>query len=130
MIDPRLLRDDPDLLRAAQEKRGLSGDVIDRALDADSARRAAIADYEQLRAEQKALSKQIPQAQGEEKAELLARTKRLSADVKDAEATQAQAEAEFREAILAIPNPAADEAPAGGEDDYTVIEHVGTPRDF
>ena len=130
MIDPRLLRDDPDLLRAAQEKRGLSGDVIDRALDADSARRAAIADYQQLRAEQKALSKQIPQAQGEEKAELLARTKRLSADVKDAEATQAQAEAEFREAILAIPNPAADEAPAGGEDDYTVIEHVGTPRDF
>ena len=130
MIDPRLLRDDPGLLRAAQEKRGLSGDVIDRALDADSARRAAIADYQQLRAEQKALSKQIPQAQGEEKAELLARTKRLSADVKDAEATQAQAEAEFREAILAIPNPAADEAPAGGEDDYTVIEHVGTPRDF
>ncbi|WP_310961627.1 serine--tRNA ligase [Nocardioides terrisoli] len=130
MIDPRLLRDDPDLLRAAQEKRGLSADAVDRALAADTARRAAIVDYEQLRAEQKAASKLIPQAQGTEKAELLTRTKRLAADVKEAEAVQARAEEDWREALKAIPNPAADEAPAGGEDDYVVLETVGTPRDF
>ncbi|HEX5917949.1 MAG TPA: hypothetical protein VFY76_08850, partial [Nocardioides sp.] len=41
MIDPRLLRDDPDRVRAAQAKRGLSDDVVDRALAADSARRQA-----------------------------------------------------------------------------------------
>ena len=50
MIDPRLLRDEPDRVRAAQAKRGLSDDVVDRALAADAARRAAIADFEQLRA--------------------------------------------------------------------------------
>lgn len=130
MIDPKLLRENPDLLRAAQAKRGLTSEAIDKALDADAGRRAAIADFEQLRASQKALSKQIPQAQGDEKAALLAQTKRLAADVKDAEATQTQAEEEWRQAMLAIPNPAADEAPAGGEDDFVVLETVGTPREF
>ena len=130
MIDPRLLRDDPDLLRTAQEKRGLSASVVDRALEADAARRTAIADFEQLRSEQKQLGKQIPKAQGEEKSELLARTKTLAADVKIAEATQTEAEQDWRDAIYAIPNPAAVEAPAGGEDDYVVLEHVGEPRQF
>jgi seryl-tRNA synthetase len=130
VIDPRLLRDDPDLLRAAQEKRGLSADTVDRALVADRARRTAIADYEQLRAEQKQLSKQIPRATGDEKAALLARTKTLAADVKEAEAAQGHAEQDWRDAVYAIPTPAADEAPAGGEDDYVVLETVGTPRDF
>ena len=130
MIDPRLLRDDPDRLRAAQAKRGLSPDAVDRAVAADEQRRAAIVEFERLRAEQKQLGAQIPKAQGEEKQALLVRTKELSAAVKEAESAQAAAEEAYREAIKAIPNPAADEAPAGGEDDYVVLEHVGTPRDF
>src|SRR6476646_8773976 len=129
-MDPRLRRDDPDRVRAAQAKRGLSDDVVDRALSADEARRAAIVDFEAKRGEQKQLGKLIPKAQGDEKAELLARTKSLAADVKAAEAAQGIAEEEWHQALFAIPNLAADEAPAGGEDDYTVIEHVGTPRDF
>jgi len=130
VIDPRLLRDDPDSLRAAQEKRGLSPEVVDRALEADAARRAAIADFERLRSEQKQLGKLIPKAQGEEKAELLARTKALAADVKTAEAAQGEAESDWRDAIYAIPNPAAEQSPAGGEDDYVVLSEHGTPRDF
>jgi seryl-tRNA synthetase len=130
MIDPRILRDDPDRVRAAQAKRGLSDEVVDRALAADAERRRAIADFEAKRGEQKQLGKRIPQAQGEEKQELLARTKTLSAEVKDAEAAQAAAEQEWHDALASIPNLAAEEAPAGGEDDYVVLEHVGTPRDF
>ena len=130
MIDPRLLRDDPDLVRAAQTKRGLSADVVDDALAADERRRSTIVEFERLRAEQKSLGKQIPQAQGEEKQALLARTKTLSADVKKAEAAQTEAEEAYRSCLMAIPNPAAAEAPAGGEDDYVVLEEVGTPRDF
>ena len=94
MIDSKVLRQDPDRVRAAQAKRGLSDDVVDRALAADSARRAAIATFEAKRAEQKQLGKQIPQAQGDEKAALLARTKDLAADVKAAEAAQNDAEEE------------------------------------
>jgi seryl-tRNA synthetase len=104
--------------------------VVDEALAADARRRQAIADFETKRAEQKALSKQIPQAQGEEKQSLLARTKELSAEVKAAEAAQADAEEAWHAAIMAIPNIAHDATPAGGEDDYVVLETVGTPRDF
>ena len=123
MIDPRILRDDPDRVRAAQAKRGLSDDVVDRALAADAARRTAIVDFEAKRGEQKQLGKLIPQAQGDEKQALLAQTKTLAAEVKEAEAAQGAAEAEWQAALLSIPNLAADEAPAGGEDDFTLIEH-------
>ncbi|MCW2782192.1 MAG: serS [Marmoricola sp.] len=133
VIDPRLLRDHPDLIRAAQAKRGLSADVVDEALAADAARREAIGKFEALRGEQKALGKQIAMlkgAPGEEKQALLAKTKTLAAEVKAAEEAQTNAEAAYQAAMLSIPNPAAVEAPAGGEDDFVLIETIGTPREF
>ena len=130
VIDPRILREDPDRVRAAQAKRGLSDEIVDRALSADQARRQAIVAFEERRAEQKQLGKQVAQAQGEEKQALLARTKALAAEVKELEAAQAEAEAAWNDALLSIPNLAAEEAPAGGEDDFVVLETIGTPRDF
>jgi seryl-tRNA synthetase len=130
VIDPRLLRDDPDRIRAAQERRGLTSAVVDEALEADERRRQAITDYERLRAEQKTLGRQIPTTQGQARQELLARTKSLAAAVKEAESVQQEAEAAYLDLAGTIPNPAAEEAPPGGEDDYVVVEHVGTPRDF
>jgi seryl-tRNA synthetase len=130
VIDPRLLRDDPDRLRAAQVKRGLSADVVDVALAADERRRSSIAEFERLRSEQKSMGKQVAAAKGDEKAALLDRVKGLAADVKKAEQAQGEAEQAYRDAVMAIPNPAAEEAPAGGEDDFVVLEEVGTPRDF
>jgi len=130
VIDPRILREDPDRVRAAQAKRGLSAEVVDVALQADEERRAAITAYEALRGEQKTLGKQIPQAQGDEKQALLERTKTLAADVKAAEARQVDAEDAYKRAVEVIPNLAADEAPAGGEDDFVVVETIGTPREF
>ena len=130
VIDPRILREDPDRVRAAQAKRGLSDEIVDRALSADQARRQAIVAFEERRAEQKQLGKQVAQAQGEEKQALLARTKALAAEVKELEAAQAEAEAAWNDAVLSIPNLAAEEAPAGGEDDFVVLETIGTPRDF
>ncbi len=130
MIDPRLLRDDPDLIREAQERRRLPTAVVDEAVTADERRRRAIADFELLRAEQKTLGKQIPRAEPDEKQELLARTKALASAVKEAEAAQGEAERVYADLVRSIPNPAAPEAPAGGEDDFVVLDHVGTPRDF
>jgi seryl-tRNA synthetase len=130
VIDPRILREQPDRVRAAQAKRGLSGAVVDEALRADEKRRRAIGDFEAKRGEQKTLGKQIPQAQGEEKQALLERTKTLAAEVKAAEAAQTEAEEAWQAAVLSIPNLAHDLAPAGGEDDYIVLETIGTPRDF
>jgi seryl-tRNA synthetase len=130
MIDPRLLREDPDRVRAAQGKRGLSADVVDAALAADERRRSTIVEFERLRAEQNQLGKRISRAQGDERQELLARTKALAGEVKQAEAAQVEADKAFRDCMLTIPNVAAADAPAGGEDAYTVREELGVPRDF
>jgi seryl-tRNA synthetase len=130
VIDPRLLREHPDRVRAGQAKRGLPADVVDRALAADEERRSAIVEFERLRAEQKQLGKQIAAEKGDGKQALLERAKSLAGEVKKAEAAQTDAEEAYQQALKAIPNVAAEEAPAGGEDDYVVLEEVGTPREF
>jgi seryl-tRNA synthetase len=130
MIDPRLLRDDPESLRVAQRRRGEPAELVDQAVEADERRRSAIATFEQLRAEQKSIGKSIVQASGEEKQALLAQTKDLAEQVKAAEESQRELAAAFESLVRALPNPASEEAPEGGEDDYVVLEVVGEPRDF
>lgn len=130
MIDPKLLRTDPDSLRRAQEARGESVELVDELISADEARRSAIASFETQRAEQKELGKQVARAKGEEKAALLTRTKELASAVKDAEAAANDAGARFDELIKQLPNPVFDDVPRGGEDDFVVLESFGAPRDF
>jgi seryl-tRNA synthetase len=130
MIDPRILRDDPDRVRASQRKRGASESAVDAALAADKVRREAIVAFENLRAEQKQIGKQVAQAKGEEKAALLAQVKDLAAAVKGAEAAQVAAEESWTAALKAIPNLTAEETPAGGEDDFVVLETVGEVPHF
>ncbi len=62
MIDLRLLREDPDVVRASQALRGDDPALVDQVLDADARRRSALTEFETLRAEQKALGKQVAQA--------------------------------------------------------------------
>jgi len=130
VIDPKLLRTDPDHLRRAQAARGESVELIDQLIAADEARRAAIASFESQRAEQKELGKQVARAKGEEKAALLARTKELAAGVKSAEAAANELGASFTDLMKQLPNPVFDDVPHGGEDDFVVVETIGTPRDF
>lgn len=130
MIDAKLLREDPDLLRAAQRRRGESESLVDELVAADERRRSAIASYEAVRAEQKSIGKLVAKASGDEKTELLARTKALSAQVKEAEAAQGEAAQAFERLLKSLPNLASEQAPEGGEDDFVVLDTVGTPRDF
>ncbi len=130
MIDPKLLRTNPDLVRRSQEARGESVELVDRLVSADETRRSAIATFENLRAEQKELGKQVARTQGEEKAAVLARTRDLSGQVKAAQATADVAAATFDELMIALPNLIFEDVPRGGEDDFTVLEAIGSPRDF
>ena len=130
MIDLRVLRDNPDLIRASQRLRGASESVVDALISADEANRAALHAYETLRAEQKALGKQVAKAKGDEKAELLARTKQFAADVKAAEATVNETGEALKKAQMAVPNIVEDGVPPGGEDDFVVLKHVGEPAKF
>lgn len=125
MIDLRLLREDPDLLRASQAKRGEPVELVDALLSADEARRSAVSSFEALRAEQKQLGKQVAKAVGDEKTALLAQTKELASRLKAASAQVSASEEDLRTAQLAVPNLVEEGAPAGGEDDYVVLREVG-----
>ncbi len=130
MIDVRVLRQDPDRVRASQRARGESESLVDDLLAADQARRDAIAAYEELRAEQKRLGKQLARAQGPEREDLLARTKELADLVKKAEAAQSEVAVAFDAMLRLVGNLVFPDVPPGGEDDYVVLETHGTPRDF
>ncbi|MFT3876586.1 MAG: serine--tRNA ligase [Propioniciclava sp.] len=130
MIDPKILRTDPDAVRRSQVARGEPVELVDQLIAADEARRSLIASSEAARAEQKSLSKQIPKASADERAALLARTKELAASVKQETAEAAEAKELFDTLLRQLPNITIDGVPEGGEEDFVVLEHVGTPRDF
>jgi seryl-tRNA synthetase len=126
VIDLKLLRDDPDRVRASQADRGAPADVVDALLAADEARRTAVTRADGLRAEQKAVSAQVKAASQEERPAVLERAKALAAQVKEAEAAQAEADAALRAAHLAVPN-VVEGAPPGGESDFVVVEQPEPP---
>ncbi|OJX63166.1 MAG: serine--tRNA ligase [Micrococcales bacterium 73-13] len=130
MIDPVLLRSDPDRIRASQIARGEDPDVVDRAIAADLLRRTALGDFEGLRAEQNAHSRTVAQAPKEEKAALVAQAQTLAARVKAAQQAATDAEAAFDAIVSDIGNVVIDGVPAGGEDDWALVREVGTPRAF
>jgi seryl-tRNA synthetase len=125
VIDLRLLREDPDLIRASQRHRGESTSVVDDLVRADEERRAATQRFEAVRAEQNVLGKQIPKSSGDERVALLARTKELAVEVKAAEAAASEANQALRAAQLAVPNIVEPGVPMGGEDDFVVLREVG-----
>ncbi|ARZ68985.1 seryl-tRNA ligase [Streptomyces albireticuli] len=117
-------------MRASQRARGEDVDVVDALLSADERRRSSGVRFDELRSEQKSLGKLIPKASGDEKAALLKKAGELSAAVKAADAEQDEAAAEAQRLLLQIGNLVHPDVPRGGEDDFTVLETVGTPRDF
>jgi seryl-tRNA synthetase len=127
VIDLRLLRENPDLIRASQRLRGESTEVVDDLLRADEERRAATQRFEAVRAEQKSLGKQVAKATGSERDALLARTRELAAEVKAAETAATEADQALRRAHLVVPNVVEDGVPPGGEDDFVVLRTVGDP---
>jgi seryl-tRNA synthetase len=130
VIDLRTLREDPDRLRASQRARGEDDSVVDRLLDLDERRRSALTSFESLRAEQKSVGKTVSRASGEERDTLLARAKDLAAQVKAAESESGALAAELEELVMTVPNIVEEGAPAGGEDDYVVIEEIGEKPSF
>ena len=146
MIDLKFLRDQPDAVRASQSARGEDASLVDAVLTADEHRRSAITAFESARAEQKAASKELgpvmgrlnkAKKAGEDVAALEAEATALrdkgaamSARVKELEAAAETAKGELDTSLRAIGNVIQPGVPAGGEDDFDLIEEVGTARDF
>ena len=130
MIDIKVLRESPDLVRASQSARGEDVTLVDRVIAADEIRRSAIVEFEALKAEQNSLSKSVGSAKGDEKAALLEKAKALSDSVKTAEGKKNTTEAEYKNIAMLLSNIVDKTAPVGGEADFKVLEEVGKPRDF
>ena len=130
MIDIKFLREHPDVVRASQKGRGESVELVDQILAIDEKKRAAVTEFETLRQEQNTLSKSVGAAKGDEKSALLENAKALADKVKAADVKRAQVEEQTKELILQLSNLLDTQAPIGGEEDFLLIEHVGTPRDF
>ncbi len=130
MIDLRLIREQADVVRASQRARGEDDSIVDALVTADEQRRSSASRFDALRVEQKAVGKDVAAATGDAKAALLVRAKELSQAVKEAEAESALAAAEAERLLLQLSNVVRPESPVGGEADFVVLQHVGTPRDF
>ncbi len=152
MIDLKFLRDQPDTVRASQRARGEDESLVDAVLAADERRRTTIGAFESARAEQKAASKELgpvmgrlakakkAQQAGEDAGDIAAleaeaatlrdKGAAMSARVKELEAAADEAKGELDTALRRIGNVIQEGVPAGGEDDFDLLEEVGIPRDF
>ena len=130
MIDIKFLRENPDVVRASQKGRGEDVSLVDQVIAIDEKRRVAINEFELLRAKQNTLSKSVGAAKGDEKTKLLESAKDLANKVKSADAKRAELEAQTQAVALQLSNILDPNAPIGKEEDFVVIEHVGTPREF
>ncbi|HJW60759.1 MAG TPA: serine--tRNA ligase, partial [Actinomycetota bacterium] len=132
MLDLKLVRDDPEGVKAALAKRGPGvADQVDRLLEADAVRRRLVTEVDALRAEQKRRGREVAKTAGaEERQRLLAGLKELSARLDEAEARLRAAEAALAEIQARMPNLPDPATPAGGEEDAVELRRVGTPGEF
>jgi len=130
MIDANLLRENPEAIKASQLARGASAELVDQAVAADLAWRKALAEFENLRANQNAKSKLVASASKEERPALIAESQELAASVKQAETEASEKEAELQKIIWQIENVVIDGVPVGGEDDFVVIREEGSKPNF
>ena len=130
MIDPQLLRENPELVRRSQEARGASISLVDDAIAADSRRRETIGAFEGLRAEQNAFSRHVATAPKDEKKALVQQAQKFAGRVKEAQQVSIDAEADFRKIVGAIANPIIEGVPAGGEENFVTLREVGEKATF
>jgi seryl-tRNA synthetase len=130
VIDLKLLREQPDRVRESQRKRGEDPTLVDQLLAADIVRRETATAFDAARNEQRTIGKEIAKAKGDEKTALLAKTGELAAQVRELESKQNDAAEVAKTLQLKIGNVVEDGVPEGGENDFVVLEHVGTPKTF
>ncbi len=130
MLDIQFIREHPEVVKESQRKRGESVELVDEVLRSDEVRRSSLKKFEEARAQQKEIGKQVAKAPADEKAALIAKTKELSEQVSAYKADADSANEEYTTAMWKLSNIVEPEAPEGGEDDYVVVKKVGTIRDF
>ena len=131
MIDIRSLREDPEGIGAALARRGVTAEELDRVLALDVRRRELITRGDELRAEQRARSREIGAASKEDKPKLIAAVQGVSVELSGLEPAQAEAEAALEHALARIPNLPHPDAPDGvDESDAVELATFGQKPEF
>jgi seryl-tRNA synthetase len=105
MIDLKLLRDNPEIVRAALKKRGAELD-LDKIIEMDKQRRGSMTEIQELKQQRNALSEEIGKLkqQGKEPEEIMEQARLLAEQIKRKEENQRELEQKFEESIKWLPN--------------------------
>ena len=126
MIDIKLIRTDPDKIKADAKKRNYDADkTVDDILTIDAKRREITADVESMRAEQNVASKKIPQIKksGGDASELMAHMKSISSKVKEEAAELNKIKEQQKTLLLSLPNMPDDDVQAGGKENNKPLHY-------
>ena len=135
MLDPKLIRENPDLIRAKLAQRGGAYD-LDNLLKLDAERRRLVIEVERLRREKKSISERVRDLKGDERAggeaqEKMAKSREISSALKEGEDRLQALEQELEHLLLLVPNLPHDSVPAGQTpEDNVEVRRWGTPRTF
>ena len=130
MIDTKLLRDDPERVRKAYDRRG-GVEGLDRVVELDGRYRDLLGQVEELRAQHNVASKAIGQAAPEDRPAAIEKAKEMADRLKGMEPELEALDAQLREAASYLPNLPDDSVPDGLTEDENVVEReVGERRDF
>ena len=132
MLDIKLLRTNPDLIRAALKKRASDLDITP-ALELDKQRRELLFEVEQKKAKQNETSKQIPQMKknGQDTTAVFDEMKKLSNEIKEIDAKVSEIDEKLTDFMMRIPNIPHESVPDGLSDaDNKEIRRWSTPREF
>ncbi len=133
MLDLKLIRSEPEAVRAALRRRGPQAEAaLDTLLALDQARRETLVQVEEKRALRNSVSEEIALAKRnqEDASAKIEAMRALGEEIKELEAKLKQVEAALEEELLQVPNLPEPSAPAGGEEDSVVMHEWGTPRQF
>ena len=132
MLDPNLLRTEPDAVAEKLARRGFKLDV-DKLRALEERRKVLQVQTENLQAERNSRSKSIGQAKarGEDIEPLRLEVNKLGEELDQAKAELELLLVEIRDISLAIPNTPDDSVPVGkDENDNVEVKRWGTPREF
>ena len=133
MLDIKLIRSNPDLVKANIKKREMNLDsTVDEILDLDVKRRELIAQADEMKAQQNAESKKIPQVkkEGGDVSTLMAAMKELSAKIKEIDEKLSALENQQTDLLLGLPNMPDEDVVAGGKEQNVPLHYFGEKPTF
>ncbi len=131
MLDIKAIRKNPKEFKKTLARKGVKSSLIDELLTVDKIRRDNLQKVEKLKAEQNAVSKEIPKLEGEAKAKILSEMKKIATERKILEKELESAQSTYNEILNKLPNPPKETAPDGEDDeDNEVIKFFGKKPKF